>query len=109
MKLTQTERWLIGANITLVVVFSAWSIGVAYGGIAISACCSVPDHVEAVLATLNLPSWFLAALAAKALFGQDFTAFVVFKQLLWIALCFLQWCAYVAIYRLLRNHRRARP
>lgn len=108
MKLTGTERLLVGANVTLVVVFSAWSIGVAYGGIAISACCSVPGHVEAVLATLNLPSWFLSALAAKALFGQAFTAFIAFKQLLWIALCFPQWCAYIAIYRLLRNRRRAR-
>ncbi|KZT17715.1 hypothetical protein A1D30_01250 [Acidovorax sp. GW101-3H11] len=109
MKLTQTERWLGGANITLVVVFSTWSFGVAYGVIPISACCSAPGYIEAALATLNFPSWILASLAAKALFGQDFTAFVSLKQLLWIALCFPQWFAYISIYRLFWNRQRPRP
>jgi len=106
MKFTPTERWVVAANIALVAVFSAWSIGVAYGRIPLSACCSVPGYAEAVLVTLNFPSWLPAALAAKALYGQDFAAFMAFKQLVWTTLCGLQWWAYISIYRFLKNRRR---
>lgn len=105
MKFTQAERWMAAANIALVLAFGTWSIGVALGWIALSACCNVPGYAEAALATLNLPSWLAAALAAKAFFGQDFTAFVAFKQLAWIALCVPQWWAYISIYRFLKNRR----
>ncbi|MFN4117514.1 hypothetical protein [Acidovorax sp.] len=83
MRFSRAERWAAAANIVLVVVFGAWSLGVAYGEIPLSACCGVPSYVEAVLATLNFPSWLPAALAAKALYGQDFTAFIAIKQLVW--------------------------
>ena len=106
MKLTQAERWIAATNIALVAVFSAWSIGVAYDRIPISACCTVPGYAETVLAALNFPSWFPAAFAAKSLYGQDFTTFVAFKQLVWLALCGPQWWAYIFIFRFLRDRRR---
>ena len=109
MKFTRAERWIAATNIALVVVFSAWSLGVAYGEIPLSACCGVPSHVEAVLAALNIPSWLLASLAAKALYGQDLTTFIAFKQLVWIALCGPQWWAYISICRFLRNRQRSSP
>lgn len=109
MIFTRAERWVAAANIALVVVFSAWSLAVAYGEIPLSACCGVPSYVEAVLTTLNIPSWLPAALAAKVLYGQDFTAFVAFKQLVWITLCGPQWWAYISISRFLRNRRRSPP
>lgn len=106
MKLTQAECWVTAANITLVAGFSAWSIGVAYGQTPISACCNVPGYAEAVLAALNFPSWFPAALAAKSFYGEDFTTFIAFKHLIWLTLCGPQWWAYIFIFRVLRKRRR---
>ena len=108
MKLTPTERWVAVVNIAMVLIFSAWSFGVAHYQIPLSACCNAPSYVEAVLATLNFPSWLPAALAANALPHHDLTALVAVKQLVWIALCVPQWWAYISIFRFWRN-RRAPP
>jgi hypothetical protein len=106
MTLTRAERWIAATNIALVAVFSAWSIGVAYGRFQLSACCKLPNYAEAVLAAVNFPSWFAAALAANSLYAQDFTSFVAFKQLVWLSLCGPQWWAYIFILRVLRDRLR---
>ena len=93
----------------MVVVFSAWGLGVAYGAIPHSACCGVADHAEKALAILNFPSWVFSALTAKALCDQDFIAFTTVKQLMWVALCTPQWWAYIAAFRFLSNRWQASP
>lgn len=102
---SRAQQALLAVNVVAVVLFALWGAAAVDGRVPVSPCCEVPDHIEMILAALNLPSWALSLLASHLLLPGEPTRALVLHLSLWPALAIAQWLLYFRIWSRLRRPR----